>query len=98
MNKKVVIQDLGLKDYKETWDYQERLFQESRFGQRLQDEIDAASAALARENREIEAELLPLVNEGKVEFATVSEILDLYDKNEACLDLQDGQDLSVYLP
>lgn len=37
---------------------QERLFQESRFGQRLQDEIDAASAALARENREIEAELL----------------------------------------
>ncbi len=28
MNKKVGIQDLGLKDYKETWDYQEELFQE----------------------------------------------------------------------
>ena len=28
MNKSVVVQDLGLKDYKETWDYQERLFQE----------------------------------------------------------------------
>ena len=28
MNKRVVIQDLGNKDYKETWDYQERLFQE----------------------------------------------------------------------
>lgn len=28
MNKKVAIQDLGLKDYKETWDYQEELFQE----------------------------------------------------------------------
>ncbi len=28
MNKKVGIQDLGLKDYKETWDYQEALFQE----------------------------------------------------------------------
>lgn len=27
MNKKVSIQDLGLKDYKETWDYQELLFQ-----------------------------------------------------------------------
>lgn len=27
MNKKVIIQDLGLKDYKETWDYQEQLFQ-----------------------------------------------------------------------
>ena len=26
MNKKVLIQDLGLKDYKETWDYQEHLF------------------------------------------------------------------------
>ena len=28
MNKKVGIRDLGLKDYKETWDYQEALFQE----------------------------------------------------------------------
>jgi lipoyl(octanoyl) transferase len=27
MNKTVAIQDLGLKDYKETWDYQEYLFQ-----------------------------------------------------------------------
>ena len=27
MNKKVALQDLGLKDYKETWDYQEHLFQ-----------------------------------------------------------------------
>ena len=28
MNKSVEIQDLGLKDYKETWDYQEELFRE----------------------------------------------------------------------
>lgn len=28
MNKKVALQDLGHKDYKETWDYQETLFQE----------------------------------------------------------------------
>lgn len=28
MNKKVFLQDLGLKDYKETWDYQELLFKE----------------------------------------------------------------------
>lgn len=28
MNKEVTIQDLGLKDYKETWDYQELLFQQ----------------------------------------------------------------------
>jgi len=27
MNKKVTLQDLGTKDYKETWDYQETLFQ-----------------------------------------------------------------------
>lgn len=26
MNKKIELQDLGLKDYKETWDYQEQLF------------------------------------------------------------------------
>ena len=29
MNKKVAIQDLGLKDYKETWDFQELLFQQT---------------------------------------------------------------------
>lgn len=29
MNKKVAIQDLGIKDYKETWDYQELLFQQT---------------------------------------------------------------------
>ena len=28
MNKKVAFQDLGQRDYKETWDYQEQLFQE----------------------------------------------------------------------
>ena len=37
---------------------QERLFSESLFGQRLQAEIDAATSALARENRQIEAALL----------------------------------------
>ena len=26
MNKKVILQNLGYKDYKETWDYQEQLF------------------------------------------------------------------------
>ncbi|MGB5436779.1 MAG: lipoyl(octanoyl) transferase LipB [Maribacter sp.] len=29
MNKNVVLQDLGLRDYKETWDFQEELFQET---------------------------------------------------------------------
>ena len=29
MNKNVALQDLGLKDYKETWDYQEFLFQKT---------------------------------------------------------------------
>ena len=28
MNKNVILQDLGLKDYKETWDYQEQIFDE----------------------------------------------------------------------
>ncbi|MEO9512683.1 MAG: lipoyl(octanoyl) transferase LipB [Flavobacteriaceae bacterium] len=28
MNKKVILQDLGFKDYKETWDYQEELFKQ----------------------------------------------------------------------
>ena len=26
MNKQIELQDLGLKDYKQTWDYQEELF------------------------------------------------------------------------
>ena len=29
MNKQVEVQDLGLKDYKETWDYQEELFKKT---------------------------------------------------------------------
>ncbi len=29
MNKKVILQDLGLKDYKDTWDYQELLFKQA---------------------------------------------------------------------
>lgn len=29
MNKKVILQDLGRKDYKETWEYQEQLFQDT---------------------------------------------------------------------
>ncbi len=29
MNKKVLLEDLGLKDYKDTWDYQEQLFQKT---------------------------------------------------------------------
>ncbi len=36
---------------------QERMFQESRFGQRVLSEIDRRSEALASENRRIEAEL-----------------------------------------
>jgi len=28
MNKKIQLQELGYKDYKETWDYQEELFRE----------------------------------------------------------------------
>ena len=28
MNKHIIIQDLGLKDYKDTWDYQETLFKD----------------------------------------------------------------------
>jgi len=29
MNKKVILQDLGLKDYKETWEYQEEIFKDT---------------------------------------------------------------------
>ena len=29
MNKKVLIEDLGRRDYKETWDFQELLFKET---------------------------------------------------------------------
>ncbi|CAM4177471.1 OmpH family outer membrane protein [Palleronia rufa] len=37
---------------------QERMFQQSLYGQRILDEIDRRSASLASENREIEAELV----------------------------------------
>lgn len=44
MNKKVIIEELGLKDYKETWDYQEELFQS----------ILAIKSENRRENKETE--------------------------------------------
>lgn len=40
MNKKVILQDLGQKDYKETWDYQEKLFAEI-VAQKVQKRIDS---------------------------------------------------------
>lgn len=46
----------------------------------------------------VETELLPLAQDGKVEFVTVRELIELYEKNESCLDLQDGEDLTGYVP
>ncbi|MEN9337005.1 MAG: hypothetical protein RLZZ500_1992 [Bacteroidota bacterium] len=46
MNKKVQLQNLGLKDYKETWDYQEKLFAEivaDKMLKRSQPEIETAN-------------------------------------------------------
>lgn len=51
---------------------QERLFAESRFGQRVQSELEAASSTLARENREIEAELLQEERDLTEQRATMS--------------------------
>jgi lipoyl(octanoyl) transferase len=46
MNKKVQLQNLGLKDYKETWDYQEKLFAEivaDKMLKRSKPEIETAN-------------------------------------------------------
>ncbi|THD68757.1 lipoyl(octanoyl) transferase LipB [Robertkochia marina] len=42
MNKKVLLQDLGHRDYKDTWDYQEQLFQET-FDVKVRNRREAAS-------------------------------------------------------
>jgi len=51
---------------------QERLFRDSRFGQRVQAELEATSAALSRENRDIEAELLQEERDLTEQRATMS--------------------------
>jgi len=57
-----------------------------------------AHELIEQERQWIESEIMPLVNEGKMEFATVREIVELFTKNEPCLDLEDQQDLTPYLP
>ena len=42
MNKKIEFQELGLKDYKETWEYQEKLFQEV-LGQKIKNRREGSS-------------------------------------------------------
>lgn len=51
---------------------QERLFSESLFGQRVQAELEAASAALSRQNRELEAALLEEEQSLTAQRATMS--------------------------
>ncbi len=56
----------------------------------------SAAELIAIEAQKIESQYQPLVDSGKVEFATVRTIIDLYVQYEACLDLEDQQDMSVF--
>jgi len=63
---------------------QERLFQDSRFGQRVAEELDAASRELAAENRRIESELADEERElsekrGELEPSEFRELADEFD-------------------
>ncbi len=63
---------------------QERLFQDSRFGQRVAEELDAASRELAAENRRIESELAEEERElsekrGELEPSEFRELADEFD-------------------
>ncbi|MBI5057962.1 MAG: hypothetical protein HZB61_15235 [Nitrospirae bacterium] len=46
----------------------------------------------------IQNELQPLILQGKLEFKTVGEIINLFKQYEQCLDIRDNQDLCDFVP
>ncbi len=56
-----------------------------------------AAELIADEAARLDDQLLPLVDEGAVKFATVRQVVDLFLEHEPCLDLTDGQDMTGFL-
>ncbi len=67
-------------------------------GSRPPDLNRSEAEVLAQTRLLLETRLQPQVDQGLVEYKTVGDLLRLYQEVEHCLDLQDQQDLSAFIP
>lgn len=58
----------------------------------------SASEQIKKIRKRIIREFLPLIAQGKIEFAPVNKIISLYQRYETLLDLNDGENLIKYAP
>ena len=97
MNKKIQLQHLGLKDYKETWDYQEQLFRsilDLKIRNRKEDqEIETPNYLLLVEHPHV----YTLGKSGKPEHLLLSEA-QLEKKNASFYKINRGGDITYHGP
>lgn len=97
MNKKIQLQHLGLKDYKETWDYQEQLFKsilDLKIRNRREDlEIETPNYLLLVEHPHV----YTLGKSGKPEHLLLSET-QLEEKNASFYKINRGGDITYHGP
>lgn len=97
MNKQIKVQDLGHKDYKETWDYQERLFK-TIIDQKIKNRREEANLATSNHFLFVEhPHVFTLGKSGDYENLLVSE-LELSKKNAQFYKINRGGDITYHGP
>jgi len=97
VNKQIKVQDLGHKDYKETWDYQERLFK-TIIDQKIKNRREEANLATSNHFLFVEhPHVFTLGKSGDYENLLVSE-LELSKKNAQFYKINRGGDITYHGP
>ncbi len=97
MNKQIKVQDLGHKDYKETWDYQEQLFK-AIIDQKIKNRREEANLATSNHFLFVEhPHVFTLGKSGDYENLLVSE-LELSKKNAQFYKINRGGDITYHGP
>jgi len=97
VNKQIKVQDLGHKDYKETWDYQEQLFK-AIIDQKIKNRREEANLATSNHFLFVEhPHVFTLGKSGDYENLLVSE-LELSKKNAQFYKINRGGDITYHGP
>ena len=97
MNKRIEVQELGLKDYKETWDYQEQLFKQV-LDQKINNRREGTSEATSNHLLFVEhPHVYTLGKSGNKEHLLVSKE-ELQLKNAAFYKINRGGDITYHGP
>lgn len=97
MNKKVLLEDLGRRDYKETWDYQEQLFQEI-LGMKIRNRREEAGLETSNHFLFVEhAHVYTLGKSGDIQHLLINEE-ELREKNAEFYKINRGGDITYHGP